>query len=533
MPSEQKWLKFKKFFFQFKLDYFFIFLSLAIYYAFLQWNNYIGDPDGFYHTKMALFLREGILLKSLPWMQYSSITEHFTDHQLLYHLFLVPFTYIKTPLIGVKIATVLFAAMMGLTFYWLFKKLKITWPWLWTFLIISLADLNFRLALVKVNSWSWIFIALLIYALYYKKRWLTFFLSFFFVWLYGGWPIAGLIGLIFLLATYIYDYIHHKKIKLFHKKLVITWEDRSKYIADKKVLFFLLGGLLTGVILNPYFPYNLKFYYEQFFLIGVINYGHIFSVGGEWYGLLPMQVLSSGSHLFALGILALVVLCFNYKKISHLTWLSLLLTLLFFLLTMKSRRFVEYYLPFLLLFNASAWTDIIKKIGFARISKYIKSLVIWQKVYLYICLSIFTIILLPNIYKKILETKIPDTNPIDKYQASTDWLKNNTEKKSTIMHADWDQWPMLFYYNDQNYYITGLDFSFMYFYDPALQKKYIDITKGNLKNNLAQEIAENFGAQYILLEKTRHAKLNDNIKKDQKIFLVYEDQFFLIYKIIY
>ncbi|MDQ5938587.1 MAG: hypothetical protein QG642_277 [Patescibacteria group bacterium] len=533
MPSEQKWLKFKKFFFQFKLDYFFIFLSLAIYYTFLQWNNYIGDSDGYYHAKMALFLREGILLKNLPWMQFSSITEHFTDHQLLYHLLLVPFTYIKTPLIGVKIATVLFAAMMGLTFYWLFKKLKITWPWLWTFLIISLADLNFRLALVKVNSWSWIFIAFIIYSLYYKKRWLTFFLSFFFVWLYGGWPIAGFIGFIFWLASKIYDYIHHKKIKLFRNRLIITWEDRNKFIAEQKMLIFLLGGLLAGVIFNPYFPHNLKFYYEQFFLIGVINYGHVFSVGAEWYRLSPMMVVSSGSHFFALGILALVILFFNYKKISHFTWLSFLLTFLFFFLTIKSRRYVEYYLPFLLLFNASAWTDIIKKIGFVRISKYIKSLVIWQKVYLYVCLSIFTIILLPNIYKKILETKIPSTQPIDKYQNSANWLKNNTEKQSIVMNANWDQWPMLFYYNDHNYYFIGLDFSFMYFYDPALQKKYIDIAKGDLKDNLAQEITENFRAQYIILEKTRHTKLNDNIKKDQGIFLVYEDQYFLIYQIIY
>ncbi len=531
MLNEQKWLNFKKFFFQFKLDYFFIFLILAIYYTFLQWNNYIGDPDGFYHTKMALFLRDGILLKSLPWMQYSSITEHFTDHQLLYHLFLIPFTYLKTPLIGVKIASVFFAALLGLTFYWLFKKFNIIWPCLWAFLIISLADLNFRLALIKVNSWSLIFIIFLIYSLYHKKRRLTFILSFFFVWLYGGWPIAGLIGFIFLLATYIYDYIHHKKIKLFHKKVIITWEDREKFIADKKIVLFLLAGLLTGVIINPYFPHNLKFYYEQFFLIGVINYGHLFPVGGEWYGLSAMQVLSSGSHFFALGILALVILFFNYKKISHLTWLSLLLTLLFFILTIKSRRFVEYYVPFLLLFNASAWTDIIKKIGYAKISKYIESLAKWQKIYLWICLSIFTIILLPNIYKKILETKIPNTNPINKYQNSANWLKNNTPKNSIIMHADWDEWPMLFYYNDQNYYITGLDFSFMYFYNPALQKKYTNITKGDLKENLAQEIKKNFKTQYLLLEKNKHAKLNENIKKDQNMTLVYEDDYFLIYKI--
>ena len=77
----------------------------------------------------------------------------------------------------------------------------------------------------------------------------------------------------------------------------------------------------------------------------------------------------------------------------------------------------------------------------------------------------------------------------------------------------------------------GLDFSFMYFYNPSLQKKYIDITAGDIKNNLAAEIQNNLNANYILLEKSKHARLNEVIKKDQKIFLVYEDTYFLIYKI--
>lgn len=533
MIREQKWLNFKKSYFRFKIDYLLLFLILATYYSFIQWNHYLGDPDGFYHAKMAMFLREGTLLKELPWMQYSSISQRFTDHQLLYHLFLVPFTFIGNPLIGVKVSAVVFSALMGSSFYWLFKKLQIIWPWLWVFLIISLADLNFRVSLIKVNSWSLIFICLLIYGLYHKKAWLTFVLSFFFVWLYGGWPIALLIGLMFWLATKAYDHAHHKKIKLFHRKLVITWEERHKFIANQKILLFLAGGLLAGVIINPYFPYNLKFYYEQFFLIGVVNYGYLFPVGAEWYSSSPMQVMSSGSHFFALAIIAFVILFFNHKKISHFTWLSLGLSILFFFLTIKSRRFVEYYLPFLLFFNASAWTDIIKKIGFKTITKYLVSLSYWQKIYLSLCSTVFVIILMPSVYQKILETKIPSRSPMNQYQPVSSWLKNNAKPQSVVLNTNWSEWPMLFYHNDQNYYIIGLDFSFMYFYDPILQKKYLDITRGDLKDNLAQEITENFGAQYILLEKTRHAKLNENLKKDQNILLVYEDKEFIVYQIIY
>lgn len=533
MIKEQKWLNFKKSFFRFKIDYFLLFLFLAIYYSFIQWNNYIGDPDGFYHAKMAVFLREGTLLRKLPWMQYGSISQHFTDHQLLYHLFLVPFTYIKDPLIGVKVSAVVFSSLMGLSFYWLFKKLKIVWPWLWVFLLISLADLNFRISLIKVNSWSLIFICLLIYGLYHRKSWLTFAVSFFFVWLYGGWPIAILIGSIFWLASKVYDHVHHKKIKLLRKKLVITWEEKNKFIAEPKILLFLLGGLVSGVVLNPYFPYNIKFYYEQFFLIGVINYGYLFPVGAEWYSSSPTQIIFSNFYFFTLAIIAFVILFFNHKKISHFSWFSGLLTVLFFFLTIKSRRFIEYYLPFLLFFTASAWTDVIKRVGFKTISKYLKSLVSWQKIHLSLCLAIFCIILLPNIYKKILETKIPDKTPIDQYKNVSLWLKNNTNPKSIVLNTNWSEWPMLFYYNDQNYYAIGLDFSFMYFFDPALQAKYLDLTTGKLEENLSREIAENFKAEYILLEKNTHTKLNENLKKDLGVLLVYEDKNFIVYQIIY
>lgn len=92
---------------------------------------------------------------------------------------------------------------------------------------------------------------------------------------------------------------------------------------------------------------------------------------------------------------------------------------------------------------------------------------------------------------------------------------------------------MLFYYNDQNYYAIGLDFSFMYFFDPALQAKYLDLTTGKLEENLSREIAENFKAEYILLEKNTHTKLNENLKKDLGVLLVYEDKNFIVYQIIY
>ncbi len=92
-----------------KLDYILVFVTMSLYYGWLQWPRYIGDPDGFYHAKIVSFLKNGQLLETMPWMQFSTLRDSFTDHHLLYHILILPFTYLTdNPLIAIKIATVVF-----------------------------------------------------------------------------------------------------------------------------------------------------------------------------------------------------------------------------------------------------------------------------------------------------------------------------------------------------------------------------------------------------------------------------------------
>ena len=123
-------------------EYLWLTIIMSIYYGHIQWNNFIGDPDGFYHAKLAKWLSEGKLIESLPWMQFSSLRDNFTDHHLLYHLLLAPFTYFFDPLIGVKIATVVFAVLMVLAFYWLLKKMYIPWAFYFSLGFLLLNGLN-------------------------------------------------------------------------------------------------------------------------------------------------------------------------------------------------------------------------------------------------------------------------------------------------------------------------------------------------------------------------------------------------------
>ena len=530
MKKTKNWPQFKKNFLKWKLDYLSLALLMTGHYTRLQWNDYIGDPDGFYHAKIAAWLVKGKFITSLPWMQYSTLREHFTDQHFLYHLLQAPLTLINNdPLLGVKISAVIFAVAMILVFYWLLKKLGVIWPWLFSFLFITLSSLNFRLSLIKVTALSLIMVWLIIYALYQKKYKLLAVLGFIYVWLYGGWPLAIFIFILYWLANQIYDYIHHKKIKLFHNKLIILIPPSGQIIDHRPLLGYLLAGLILGIIINPYFPHSLYFYL-QLMNISVFNFGHDFPVGGEWYGTSFASIVASSPHLFALAAIILVILFFNYKKISRLSWFSFLLTFAFLILTAKSRRYVEYYSPCLLFFIATSTTDTIKIISWKKFTKFWQKLSSLLKIYLLLNLLVLGVLIMPEIYKHIFDIQIPQ-NPRLRFQAAANWLKTNTPEKSIVWHDDWDQWPMLFYFNDHNYYLIGLDFTLMYRYDPTLQKEYMDISANKIAGPLSPIIKKDFKADYILVERTDHMGLVGTLNQEADLPLVYSDDYFNIYRI--
>ena len=513
-------------------EYLWLTIIMSIYYGHIQWNNFIGDPDGFYHAKLAKWLSEGKLIESLPWMQFSSLRDNFTDHHLLYHLLLAPFTYFFDPLIGVKIATVVFAVLMVLAFYWLLKKMYIPWAFYFSLGFLLLNGLNFRISLIKANSLSLLIIWFIIYALFEQKKGLSLILGFLFVWLYGGWPLAILILGVYLLAQKIHQKIHVNKLKIFWHQTLHLFALHKKPQPTLKISSYLLIGLGLGVLINPYWPQNLYLYYQQFLQIGVVNMGNQFTVGGEWYGVSITKIISSAPHLFIAGSICFLILFFQIKKISRLTWFSFIMAMIFIILTAKSQRYVEYYMPFTLLFVASASKDIKSFVNVTKLKKAWHSLSKQLKIYLGTSTLMLLILIMPITYERILHVKLSDAYSTDKYKDAAVWLANNTEPRSVIFHSDWDEWPVLFYHNDQNYYIVGLDPTFMENYDSQIHTLYREINYGNILYDVSKYIKEDFRANYIFVEKSTHGNLMRNLTIDQNAIEVFQDSETIIYKII-
>ncbi|MBU1131368.1 hypothetical protein KJ840_04500 [Patescibacteria group bacterium] len=547
------WSALRGIFQKFNLDYLIVFILALVVFSSLQGTFTLPEPDSFYHAKIAKFLSEGQVLHQLPWLQETDLANNFVDHHFLYHLLLVPFVMLDDPLVGVKTATTIFGSLAVLAFYWLLKSFKVVYPFFYIIVLFVSRDWLWRASLVKAPALFLIFLLLAYYFLV-KKRWLDLFIiSFLAVWLYGGWPMMIALTVFYWLACWLLSRsfagswrqkvtprlclmkLLHLVVRKKRRRPVTEITEHSQGAGFKNQnlpwagLAATVGGSVAGLVINPYFPANLHFYWVQIVKIAIINYQEIVRVGNEWYPYSPFNLITIHPLICALLImgLALVVITFKKQSVHSLTWGLLALALLF--LTLKSRRNIEFFIPLTIIFFAFSFNCYLKQ--FAK--EEIKKIFNFKTTCLGVLLSIFVLTFLFQAPRDILAVKkdMLVGFPINHYQEAAQWLRQNTPKHSVVFHSDWDDFPFLFYYNDHNYYLTGLDHTFMYEKDQEKYWLYENIISGKEQEDLAKKIKENFNADYVFVEKS-FVKLESNLSSSDSFKQVYEDKKTKIYQII-
>ncbi|MCX7779220.1 MAG: hypothetical protein N2259_03210 [Patescibacteria group bacterium] len=527
------------------LTYFFLSLFALFFFNSLQSLATLNDPDSFYHAKMASLLSQGNLVKEFPWLPFTILKDYYANHHFLYHLFLIPFVKFYNPLIGIKIATIFFASLATVIFYWLCRKFKIKFSFVFAFLLFTSPMFLVRMSLAKAPSAALTVLFLGLYALFKKKYFLLLIISFLYVWLYNTWPIL-------FVAVIIYCFSVALKKMIENWLLFRDWRLKIKkffqYLFNQinvKLFFCSLGGFVGGLIFNPYFPQNLFFNWVHIVKIGIINLQSKIGVGAEWYPYDVKDLIFNSPFVCFLFFLASAWFLVSFKKLKNNPYfgqkaktLSLfILSWLFFLYTIKSRRNIEYFVPFALFFSGLSFKKLFTLFDWRSYFQKFKSFFSYP-------FSILTVILLVMISlilqfgvayfldrawlgtQKRLEIGIP----FEKYKKVSDWLKENTKPGEIIFHSSWDDFPMLFYWNDRNRYIIGLDTTFMYERNPDLYWDWEKISFGKTKENLAQILQEKFHSSYIHVRPDRKA-LEENLQADKNFEKVYEDEEGKVYRI--
>ncbi|MDP2586266.1 MAG: hypothetical protein Q8P32_00635 [Candidatus Komeilibacteria bacterium] len=519
------WLFFRHVNSKYYFDYLAVFFIALILFGWLQAGPTLAEPDSFYHAKMAVIMSEGKVLQQFPWLQETNLPEQYVNHHFLYHALLVPFVNMFDPLVGVKVATVLFASLLVLSIYWLFKKFEVKYPLVFVLILLTISPWLFRASLVKAPAISFIFLLCAFYCLAHQHWLRLFLLSFAAVWLYGSWPVILVMTITYLIVYWLLEKyrqeesIWHKLKNIFQLNKKVPWRG----------LLYVVGGLTAGLVINPYFPQNLKFYYQQIIDIALFNYQHVISVGSEWYPYDIYKLIADAPLIMSLLVVSVLLFILTVKKQSIYSWTWGLLAVAFFILTLKSRRQVEFFTPLTVIFAGFTFNDYFRKLS--RLHLQLLLNVAWQAIFglALILVGLIFIFKIPGDLNRA-KSYLDNGKPLTYYQQASAWLTANSPKQAVVFNANWSDFPALFYHNSHNYYLTGLDPTFMYQLNPVKYQQYVDITLGKVQQNLKKIIQDDFKADYVLFDH-EHWLLEKQLKYSGDFIKVYEDSEAKIYQV--
>jgi hypothetical protein len=487
-----------------------LFSVFALFMGLTQFStpNLPGN-DGFYHIKMAYLMRTEGLKPDFPWLPLTILNaREFYNHHFLFHVLLIPFTF-GNLLIGAKLAAVVFSGVAFWLVWRLLDKQRVPYAAAWALGLLALSEaFIFRMSIPRAQSLSLGVLALGLDWLLRGKHKRLFFLGFIFVWLYNAFPLLLVVAGAYTLAVWLID----------------------KHL-DFRPLFFSGLGIAVGLLINPYFPYNLVFIFQHILPKLVDTTGT--NVGSEWYPYTTQQLLRNSPLTLAIFASAVLALGLSKQRMSVNTATGFFLTIIFGLMLFQSRRFIEYFPAFVLMFTAFAWAPILTETRDKALERASTLPQVWQrKLVQHVAWLALAVVFLPMAWKTLVDSQssLQRAKPNQLFQGASAWLVENTPVGARVFQTDWDDFPRLFFYNTHNTYLIGLDPTYMQFYDADLYAVWVDITRGRVEDP-SRIVEENFNAEYILSDLT-HRGFLAQAADDLRLQEVYRDAESVIFQVI-
>jgi hypothetical protein len=475
--------------------------AVLIYLIQFSSDSLVGT-DGYYHIKFASLMRLEGLKPEFPWLPLTILNPgEFSDHHFLFHILLIPFTF-GDLIVGAKLASVVFASFAFLSIWWLLRNQNVTYAGLWALGLLAISEaFLYRMYMPRAQSLSLALLVLGLNFMLVRKYVFLIPLAFIYVWLYDAFPLLVILALVYILSVWMIE-----------RKLVL------------QPLYFVLAGVLLGLLFNPYFPHNIVFLIRH---------------GNEWYPYETGQLLENSPLTFIVFLSGVVALGLRNQRMDTRTATTLFIAIFFGIVLFQSRRFIEYFPPFALIFAALAWdplhasfsgnlSESTSEIADSPLRKALptrtrKSVLI---------AGVLAVIIFSGIWFTIGDTQqnVMDSKPAKRYSRASYWLIENSPPGSRIFQTDWDDFPRLFFYNTHNTYLVGLDPTYLQIKAPELFDLWVDITKGR-EAEPSELIFQQFAAEYVFTD-TAHRKFIDRAKDDTGLEEVYQDEEAIIYRII-
>ena len=484
-----------------------VFLFAAALFAAVQWATpAIVGNDGYYHVKMAYLMREEGLTPAFEALPNTILNaEAYYDHHLLFHLFLAPFAGVDPAVDGgaaltrgAKIATVILPALAVVSVWWLLRGQRVPGAAVWALGLFAVSEaFLYRMSMARAQSGAVIFLALALHWLLTgRHKWLAP-LGFLFVWFYNAFPLLLVIAGVYVVAVFLLE-------------RRVAWP----------ALAYPLIGIALGILINPYFPQNVTFIAGH--LLPKVGESAV-PVGNEWSPYETWTLVENSGVALAAVLLGTLALGWRRERIDLATLVGLGLVGVFGLMVFRSRRFVEYFPVFALIFLAFASAPLLRELWAQARA--------WPGARRWAVGGLAGLVLAGLVYISVSDARalVAGSRPADHYAGAMLHLRSVAPDGVTIFQTDWDDFTRQFFYFDDARYINGLDPTFMQLHDPALYEEWVDITRGRVDDPGAT-IRDRFGAQFVFSDADHEAFL-DAAAGDPALREIYRDAHAVVFAV--
>lgn len=512
-----------------------VFAASFLFFAFLQSFPTVLDPDTFYHLKVAqLIMEHGFIDQHFPWLAFTTLAGHYADQHLLYHLALIPFVKFLGPMFGGKLATVVFGAAVITALHGMMRAWKVSQPWIFALLALTNYHLVFRLNLIKASGLA---IFLLLLGMYLmvpsetgkKFGWARYLgvavISMLYMLAHGGFIILPAAAGMWIIASSVFAVPGRGVVSLRMRSPWAVIKDFFASLFSKQNLLLaasVLCGLLLGLVAHPDRRELISFLGQQLIQIGFFTKVSSLRVGSEWFPFPPRDFFLYNAGVLLVYLFGLMSFFIRKESRNAKSFFLMMLSLTFLIFTIRSKRFIEYFVPLAILFSAVSlhdWPLLLKKIAY----EFRKPAYVWAIGVISLSLVTGGLLAGAAIDLRELYNSFRGGHSFYEHSGGAKWLAENTPKDSIVFNSDWDIFPPLFFFDDHNRYIVGLDPTFMYDYNPNLMRTYDDLILGRQTANLKEIFLNDFQSKYIYVA-AKSDTLRSSLLNSGEFIKLYEDK---------
>jgi hypothetical protein len=456
--------------------------------------NLIGN-DSYFHVRYAQVIREAGVRgfpPPFPWLPLTILApDRYADHHMLFHIWLVPFTFGDLRL-GGKLAGLAGAVAFVATFLWFLRRQDVG---LLALAVLALgassADLLFRLNMTRVQALSLVCLLAGFHCALRERLLALALVGCVYAWLYDGFP------LLFLPVA---------------ATLAATW------ICERRVPIGIVAaaaaGVLAGLICTPYFPESFRFIVHHFG--DKLLPGESVRIGREWFPYDPASLFANALPAMLYVAFGASVLAEHGIRRDRPALAALAVTLVFLALMLRSKRFIEYFAPTATVFVALAGWRVVAA---------------WPRARRLLLVGVLAVVAAANVggVGWTLRQKRDET-PHDRYAAAARYVAHAAPPGAMLCTTDWDDFPWLYFHDVESTYLVGLDPT--YFLDRFRDAywSWVDVAAGRV-DKPSRVLGKTLPCAYVLSDR-EHVAFLEHAADDPGLEQVLADDHMVLYRVI-